>query len=109
MVRDRLVCGCMDKRLQCKILAEKNLTYDQALMIAKTLETGEKEAKNFQDNSSSVPVHVVRQEMCQPTKRVTKQQTTRPQKTVGPECYRCGGKHKATCRVQISGHRVSPM
>ena len=96
MLRDRLVCGCKDKRLQCKLLAEKNLTYDQALTIAKALETAEKEAKDLQDNSSSVSVHAVRQERCQPTKRVTKQQTTRPQKTVDPECYRCGGKHRAT-------------
>ena len=27
MLRDRLVCGCKDKRLQCKLLAEKDLTF----------------------------------------------------------------------------------
>ena len=68
MLRDRLVCGCKDKRLQCKLLAEKNLTYDQALTIAKALETAEKEAKDLQDNSSSVSVHAVRQERCQSIK-----------------------------------------
>ena len=75
---------------------KKSLTYDQALTIAKTLETAEKEAKTLQESSSSVPVHAVRQERCQPAKRVTKKPITRPQKTVGPECYRCGGKHKAS-------------
>ena len=93
MLRDRIVCGCNDKCLQCKLLAEKNLTHDQALTIAKA---AEKEAKNLQEGSSSVPVHAVRQERYQPAKRVTKQTITRPQKTVGPECYKCGGKHKAS-------------
>ena len=37
MLRDRLVCGCRDRRLQCKLLAEKDLTFDQALAIAKAL------------------------------------------------------------------------
>ena len=40
-LRDRLVCGCRDRRLQCKLLAEKDLTFDQALAIAKALETAE--------------------------------------------------------------------
>ena len=96
MLRDRIVCGSKDKRLQNKLLAEKKLTHDQALTIAKALETTEKEAKNLQEGSSSVPVHAVYQERCQPAKRVTKQTINRPQKTVGPECYRCGGKHKAS-------------
>ena len=47
MLRDRLVCGCRDKRLQCKLLAEKDLTFDQALTIAKAVETAEKEAKDL--------------------------------------------------------------
>ena len=41
MLRDRLVCGCNDHRLQCKLLAEDNLTFDTALKIAKAIETAE--------------------------------------------------------------------
>ena len=29
MLRDRLVCGCNDHRLQCKLLAEENLTFSK--------------------------------------------------------------------------------
>ena len=45
MLWDRLVCCCRDRHLQCKLLAEKVLTFDQALAIAKALETAEKETK----------------------------------------------------------------
>ena len=30
MLRDRLVCKCKDQRLQCKLLAEPELTFDKA-------------------------------------------------------------------------------
>lgn len=30
MLRDRLVCGCLDKRLQCKLLADPELTFAKA-------------------------------------------------------------------------------
>ena len=89
MLRDRLVCGCRDRRLQCKLLAEKDMTFDQALAIAKALETAEKEIKDLQENSSTVPVHTVRQERRHPQRRVPNQPVAKPQ---GPECYRCGGK-----------------
>ena len=41
LLRDRLVCDCNDHRLQCKLLAEDNLTFDTALKIAKAIETAE--------------------------------------------------------------------
>ena len=34
MLQDRLVCSCNDHRLQCRFLAEENLTFDAALEIA---------------------------------------------------------------------------
>ena len=45
------MCGCRDRRLQCKLLAEKDLTFDQALTIAKVLETAKKETKDLQESS----------------------------------------------------------
>ena len=41
MLRDRLVCGCRDKRLQYKLLSDDELTYDKAIKIAKSDETAE--------------------------------------------------------------------
>ena len=49
MLRDRLVCGCKDHRLQYKLLAEADLSFDKALKIAKAMEATEKEAKGLQD------------------------------------------------------------
>ena len=49
MLRDRLVCGCKDHRLQCKLLTEADLSFDKAFKIAKAMEAAEKEAKGLQD------------------------------------------------------------
>lgn len=56
MLRDRLVCGCKDHRLQCKLLAEADLSFDKAFKIAKAMEAAEKEAKDLQD-MPGVPVN----------------------------------------------------
>ena len=93
MLWDRLVCCCRDRHLQCKLLAEKVLTFDQALAIAKALETAEKETKDLQESSSTVPVHTVRQERRHSQRRAPNQPVAKLQ---DPECYRCGGKHRAT-------------
>ena len=47
MLRDRLVCGFRDKRLQYKLLADKALTYETAIQIAQSSETAEKGAKDL--------------------------------------------------------------
>ena len=47
MLRDRLVCGCKDQRLQCKLLAEPDLTFDKAFKIAKAMEAAEKEVRDL--------------------------------------------------------------
>ena len=39
MLRDRLVCGCKDSRLQCKLLAESDLTFERVFKQAKAMET----------------------------------------------------------------------
>ena len=61
MLHDHLVCGCNDKRLQCKLLAEKDLTFDTALELAKAYETTEREAKDLQPESSQLTqIHSVK-------------------------------------------------
>ena len=47
MLRDRLVCGCKDQRLQCKLLAEPELTFDKAFKIVKAMEAAEKRDKRL--------------------------------------------------------------
>ena len=79
MLWDRLVCGCRDRHLQCKLLAEKDLTFDQALTIANAFETAKKETKDLQDNSNTVPVHTVHQERRTPQRRILNQPVAKPQ------------------------------
>ncbi|XP_049325965.1 uncharacterized protein LOC125785828 [Astyanax mexicanus] len=42
MLRDRLVCGIEDDRMQRRLLAEAELTYDKALKLAQAIETASK-------------------------------------------------------------------
>ena len=55
MLRDRLVCGIADVRVQTKLLAEKTLSFDKALEIATAMETAQ---ANSQSISSSTPTHI---------------------------------------------------
>ena len=47
MLRDRLVCGCRNKRLQYKLLADPDLTFDRALIAARASETADRGAKDL--------------------------------------------------------------
>ena len=55
MLRDRIVCGCKDKCLQCKLLAETDLDFEKALKIAQAMETAEREAKDLQSQIAQPP------------------------------------------------------
>ena len=91
MLRDRLVCGCNDHRLQCKLLAEESLTFDKALKIAKAVETAERDSRGMQEPSSQVPkpVHSITRQI---------QQLRRHHTSI---CYRCGGRTtQTTCTAE---------
>ena len=42
ILRDRLVCGCKDQRLQCKLLVESELSFGKAFKIAKAMEAAKR-------------------------------------------------------------------
>ena len=46
---DQLVCECKHQRLQYKLLAEPDLTFDKAFKVSKVIEATEKEARDLQD------------------------------------------------------------
>lgn len=46
-LRDQLVCGCQDKRLQYKLLADPGLTYENAVQLARSDETAERGNKDL--------------------------------------------------------------
>ena len=63
MLRDRLVCGCRSKQLQCKLLAEHELSYDKDFKIVLAAETAQQEAKELNPNAE----HSVHSETHSPT------------------------------------------
>lgn len=90
MLRDRLVCGCLDKRLQCKLLADPDLTFAKALATAKAMETAERSAKDLHGDSTG-QVHLMR-------RRPTRNRRSGPPKAqsqVSSTCSRCGAAHSA--------------
>ena len=57
MLRDRLVCGIRDRRLQLRLLAETDLTFQKALDISQAIEAAERNARDLQ--SKQTPKHIL--------------------------------------------------
>ena len=56
MLRDRLVCGIADKKVQDQYLRESKLTYTEALEMAQAAETAVKDSQKLRtsgDNGTS--------------------------------------------------------
>ena len=51
MLRDRLVCGIVDERIQRRMFAEKNLTFTRAYEITEAMETASKNTTDIQGTS----------------------------------------------------------
>ena len=77
-LRDRIVCGIQDERIQRRLLAETTLTFTKALEIAQSMETA---AKNTADLQGSVPTLSENSSV----NKVTEEKKA--------ECYRCKGNH----------------
>ena len=87
MLRDRIVCGINDGRMQRRLLAEAELTLKKALDMVLAMESAD---KNVQDLQGPKPVHAIRK----PKDEFV------PRKPSSP-CYRCGGEHPAhDCRFK---------
>ena len=80
---------CNDKQLECKLLAEKDLTFQQAFTIAKAIEAAEKEAKDLQQHSTA-PVNSIHS-IHGGKRMVSKPISTPPQdpRVPGIACHRC--------------------
>ncbi|XP_043944941.1 uncharacterized protein K02A2.6-like [Protopterus annectens] len=96
MLRDRLVCGIADDRIQRRLLAEPELSFEKALKLAQAIETANKDIRDLQPRTiegvgsrcaTPLPVHKVVGEH--------KSQGKSGQYA----CYRCGGEHLSrNCR-----------
>ena len=92
MLRDRLVCGIDDERIQRRLLAEKELTFARALELARAVETAGKNTEEIKASKalgtaegaeSTIPVHRMHSQGDKP-------------------CYRCGwsGHAPKDCRFK---------
>ena len=96
MLRDRLVCGCRDQRLQCRLLEEADFTFTKAFKIAKVMETAEKETKDLHEIPAAA-VHATGGSMANKrSSRKPPTQQQQPRRANSTDCYHCGGKHKAS-------------
>ncbi|XP_061564077.1 uncharacterized protein K02A2.6-like [Cololabis saira] len=90
-LRDRLVCGVADDRIQRRLLSEMDLTFDKALKIAQAIETANRDAKVLQSQLGELPQAVHKMAVQQSQHAVSVQRRA---------CYRCGSEqHRANeCR-----------
>ena len=88
MIRDRLVCGVHDPRVQRRLLAEPTLTFKDAFKIVQSMELASKDLDALHQPSES-PVNKIK---TGPSGKNQGRSTS---------CYRCGGKHReASCRFK---------
>ncbi|XP_061156017.1 uncharacterized protein K02A2.6-like [Syngnathus typhle] len=85
-LRDRIVCGINDDRIQRRLLAEADLTCEKALSIAVAAETATKNAQDLQNPCATAKCF-----------KVNKGPQQRGAFKCGnvQECYRCKGQHNA--------------
>lgn len=95
MLRDRIVCGIEDRAIQRRLLAEPNLTFKQALDLARGLEAAARDVKELKASRGLE----VDSTVCKVTSRGR----------ADVICYRCGkpGQYAAKCRVSknVSCHK----
>lgn len=90
MLRDRLVCGVNHKGIQCKLLAQTDLTYETAYALAISMESSERDAKILvKQQSTPIPplTNPVREEVhyAQPTRQKGTNRQSTPQSPIS--CY----------------------
>ena len=117
MLRDRLVCGIADKRVQNRYLRETKLTYTEVRDMALAAETADKDSKRLQvendDSGVMVPPVTLNSHkegtVAHVDKHTDKSRVSRAQPGKGSSqqraprsggrnttCYHCGGKHEAS-------------
>lgn len=95
MIRDRLVVGVRDVRIQRRLLAESEMTLETAFNIASGMEAADKNATLLQQ--AQIHEGRVSPSMNTPEDTETNKLTLSGRKTeanLGAKCYRCGGFHR---------------
>ena len=92
MIRDRLVCGIKDPRIQRRLLQEPDsLTYESAYKLAIAMETASKDVLDLQKTQTEQSTLIQKVD----------QRAPKPPRRNPPSCYRCNGQHLSTeCRFR---------
>ena len=87
MIRDRLVCGVRSPKIQQRLLAETELSFDRALKIASAMERAEKNVCNIEGSSGL--------EKMEGLNKVQKKHNKFEEmgRKKGQDCFCCGGNH----------------
>ena len=89
MLRNRLVCGLRDVRVQRRLFAEPKLTFTKAFELAQAAELAEKSSQDISRAGASVNA-------LEPRRATAGQTADHP-----TPCFRCGGRHSASkCRFR---------
>ena len=95
MLRDRLVCGILDQRIQRRLLAEPDLSFDKALELSVAAEAAERNTRELDQGMKPPSVHKLAGSGERPCRGGRAQSSQK--------CYRCGGEHKQEmCRFKDS-------
>ena len=97
MLRDRLVCGLRDVRIQRRLFAEPKLTFTKAFELAQAAELAEKSSQDISRAGTSVNA-------LEPRRATADQTADHP-----TPCFRCEGRHSASkCRFRsVECHKCS--
>ena len=87
-LRDRLVCGINDVKMQKRLLSETTLTFKKAVEIATSMEIAAKNAEDLQMTQQNSTSTVNKMD------QVTQKSRYQPSSQQN-DCYRCGGRHAA--------------
>lgn len=91
MLRDRLVCGINDDRIQRRLLSETNLTFESALSLAQAMESANKNVQDLQAKAGAMSCNAVRAGGAESMGQKRRESQGRSEKD--KDCYRCRGKH----------------
>ena len=85
MLRDRLVCGVNDSRIQRRLLSEADLDFDKALKAALAMEMADRDAEDLQGEKKATTTEgaVFRAGVGEPRNRGSNKETV---------CHHCGKK-----------------
>ena len=104
MLRDRIVCGINDQRIQRGLLAESDLTLTKAMELSLAMESADKDADTLKAGATGVANAQLVLQMPATSAgrgRTHKRNPPKADLSSNATCHRCHGKHLATvCRFK---------